>query len=81
MDDNDIRAAVVATLKSIAPEVDVRELDPDKPLRSQVDLDSMDYLNLLVGLHQRLGVDIPETDYGKLDTLNSIVSYLAAKQA
>lgn len=80
MDDDEIRTAVLATLKSIAPEIDERDLDPDQPLRNQVDLDSMDYLNFLVGLHQRLGVDIPEADYGKLATLSSIVSYLAARR-
>ncbi len=81
MNDNEIRNAVLVTLTSIAPEIDARDLDPDKPLRNQVDLDSMDYLNFLIGLHRHLGVDIPEVDYGKLGTLNSIVSYLAAKRA
>jgi len=71
-----ISAAVIATLKSIAPEVEADELIADRPLRSQVDLDSMDWLNFLIGLHSALAVDIPEADYAKLVTLNDLVAYL-----
>jgi acyl carrier protein len=76
----DIRAVALATLKSIAPEVDEDELRPDRPLRSQVDLDSMDWLNFLLGLHEKLGVEIPEADYARLVTLDDVVAYLAAAQ-
>ena len=79
MDRNQIRDAVLATLTQIAPEVDAASLQGDQPLRRQVDLDSMDWLNVLLGLHQALGVDIPEADYRKLTTLDGIVEYLAAK--
>ena len=71
-----ISAVVVANLKSIAPEVEADELIADRPLRSQVDLDSMDWLNFLIGLHTALKVDIPEADYAGLVTLNDLVSYL-----
>lgn len=49
-------------------------------MRDQVDLDSMDWLNFLAGLHQRLSVDIPEADYRKLTTLDALVPYLAQKR-
>ncbi len=74
----DLLPVVLDTLKSIAPEVDASTLHPDRPLRGQVDLDSIDWLNFLTGLHVRLGVDIPERDYGRLVTLDDIVRYLAA---
>lgn len=48
-------------------------------LRDQLDLDSMDVLNFVVALHQELGVEIPETDYAKLITLDAIVTYRAAR--
>ena len=70
---------VVSTLKSIAPEVDESQLAADHPLRNQVDLDSMDWLNFLIGLHEKLEVDIPEADYARLRTLNDLVEYLQAK--
>lgn len=79
MDQAEIRSAVLATLKAIAPETDAEDIRADRPLRQQVDLDSMDWLNVIIGLHERLQVDIPETDYGKLGTLDAIVEYLAAR--
>jgi len=79
MNEEEIRAAVLATLKTIAPELQASEIQTDRPLRNQIDLDSMDWLNFLIGLHQRLKVDIPESDYGKLGTFDGIVSYLAGK--
>ena len=70
---------VFAALRRIAPEVAPGELEPGVPLRDQVDLDSMDWLNFLVALHGRLGVDIPEADYRKLVTLDDLLAYLAAR--
>jgi acyl carrier protein len=77
----ELRALVLEALAHIAPEVDAQALDPAKPLRGQVDLDSMDWLNFLVGLHERLGVEIPESDYARLGTVDQIVAYLAEKLA
>ena len=74
-----IRAGVVDALLQIAPEVDPGTLQPGQPLRQQVDLDSMDWLNVILGLHARFGIDIPEADYGRLTSIDLIVSYLAAR--
>jgi acyl carrier protein len=79
MNEDDIRTVVVATLTAIAPEIEVRTLRPDRPLRAQVDLDSMDWLNFLLGLHEKLRVEIPESDYRRLVTLDNVVTYLADK--
>jgi acyl carrier protein len=79
MTNEEIRSIVFQTLKTIAPELEESDLQPDRLLRDQVDLDSMDWLNFLVGLHQKLRVDIPEADYRKLTTLNTLIAYLAAK--
>jgi len=81
MNESEIRTRVVGVIKSIAPEVEEGELRADRPLRDQVDLDSMDWLNVLVAVHEKLKVDIPEADYRKLVTLNDIVAYLGAKLA
>jgi acyl carrier protein len=81
MTPSDIRAVALATLQSIAPEVEADSLRGDRPLRNQVDLDSMDWLNFLLGLHEKLRVDIPEADYAKLVTLDDVVAYLQAKLA
>lgn len=76
MNPNDTRAQVLAELKRIAPELEESELRLDRPLREQVDLDSMDWLNFLVALHERFKVEIPESDYARLGTLEQTVAYL-----
>lgn len=81
MNKTELRAALIAELRRIAPELEEAELKPDRPLREQVDLDSMDWLNFLVALHERLKVEIPESDYARLGTLDQTVDYLAARQA
>ena len=72
----DIRATVERVLGRIAPEADLDALDPAEPLRDQLDIDSFDFLRFMIGLHEALGVDIPETDYPQMETLDSILSYL-----
>ena len=72
----EVRAGVLAELKRIAPEVEAADLAPAKPLREQVDLDSMDWLNFIVALHERFRVDIPESDYAQLGTLDETAAYL-----
>ena len=74
----ELRDRVVAALCQVAPELDPSLLRDAVPLRKQVDLDSMDWLVFLVGLHDDLRVDIPEADYGKLVTLDDVVAYLLA---
>jgi acyl carrier protein len=74
-----IRDLVVGELTRIAPEVDPATLQPDAPLRDQVDVDSMDFLNFVVALHDRLAVDIPESDYGQLSSVSAITAYLSAR--
>ena len=79
MDERSIREAVIAILRQIAPEFDPNELDETETLRDQIDLDSVDWLNVLVAVNEKLKVDIPESDYEKLRTLADLVSYLASR--
>ena len=76
MNTNDIRGEVLSVLTAIAPEVDADEITDDELLRDQVDLDSMDWLNFLIGIHKRLHVEIPESDYASLRTLADVVRYV-----
>ena len=75
----EIRAQIFDTLAAIAPEVDTDAIVSNQPLREQIALDSFDFLNVIVRLHERLGIDIPESDYGKLATLDSAIEYLVAR--
>jgi acyl carrier protein len=79
MTPDQLRSTVLAALSDVAPELEPQRLDPRAELRDQLDLDSMDFLNFVLGLHKALGVDIPEADYRKLSTLDGCVGYLAAR--
>jgi acyl carrier protein len=76
MSKDEIRTRVIKTLSGIVPELDPRNLKPAVSLRDQLDVDSMDFLNFLIALHQEFGVDVPESDAGKLGTIDACVDYL-----
>jgi acyl carrier protein len=75
-----LATTVMSLLRAIAPELEPDTLNPARSLRSQVDLDSMDWLNFLVSLHAHFGVTIPEADYARLVSLNDVLDYLAAQR-
>ncbi len=79
MSEIDVRKVVQEEINNIAPEVDLATVDPADDLREAIDIDSMDFLNLVTALHKRTGVDIPEIDYPKLITLLGMMAYLEAK--
>lgn len=78
---DDIHATVVRLLSDRAPEVDFAQIQPDRPLRDQVDIDSMDFLNFLIALNKEFGIPIPEKDYPKMATMNSCIDYLATHRS
>ena len=79
MNTDDISAVLIEELGRIAPETDASQLDPNAELREELDIDSMDFLNLVTALSERLKIDIPEIDYPKLATFGHAVDYLAQK--
>ena len=76
MTEAEIRKLAANVLGDIAPEADPGDLSDDEAMREALDLDSMDFLNFVIGLHKGSGVDIPEADYPKLFTMKGVVSYL-----
>ena len=68
--------AVKDIIATIAPDEDVSSLTPDERLRDQIELDSMDFLDIVMELRKRYGVQVPEEDYGRLATLESCAEYL-----
>ena len=72
-----IRAKVTAILRRLVPDFDPKAIKPDASLRQALAAASMDAPNLVVAIHDELGVDIPEADYGKIDTLDGCLDYLA----
>ena len=81
MTPEEIKDVVLRALTGVAPEIDAASIQPGISFRDQLDVDSMDFLNFVIALHARLGIDIPEADYPKLSTLDSAVAYLASKAA
>ena len=79
MSPDEIKAVLFDILAGIAPEADPATIKHDEDLRDQLDVDSMDLLNFVVGIHERLHVDVPESDYGQLGTLDEIVAYVGAR--
>ena len=79
MTKDELRALALEVLAGIAPEADLAAVDPAADLRETLDLDSMDFLSFVVGLHDRTGIDVPESDYARLATLEGCVGYLAAR--
>jgi acyl carrier protein len=75
----EIKAAIFRGLGKIAPEADLDTLAPNENVRDALDIDSFDFLNFLIALHEELKVEIPEADYGQLTTLAEMISYLMAR--
>lgn len=78
--EQEIQKVVIGALTEVAPEIDPAEIDPDTDLAEQLDIDSMDFLNVVVAIHEQTGIEIPERDYPRLSTLNDAVSYLLQSQ-
>jgi acyl carrier protein len=76
MNEQDVRKIAAEVLAGIAPEADLSAVGDDEDLREALDLDSMDFLNFVIGLGQHSGVKIPEADTHRLHTIRGLVAYL-----
>lgn len=79
MSNEDITIALKDIIATILPDEDLARLDPHQRLREQIELDSMDFLDIVMELRKRYGIQIPEEDYGELATLQGCVDYLSPK--
>ncbi len=76
---DELREEVLKIIADIAPDEDLDDIDDEQPLRDQIDLDSMDFLDIVLELRKRHKVEVPEEDYPKLRTMKSTVDYLLPK--
>ena len=81
MNDEQISQAIVDIIREIAPDEEFESLDPKIRLREQIDLDSMDFLDIVMELRKKYGVQVPDTDYEHLASPASCVEYLREKMA
>ena len=77
MTEEEYRTAYLEELTRVAPDIDPATVGDDDHIQGDLELDSMDVLNLVTALHERLGIDIPEADYPQIATLKLAVTYLA----
>jgi len=76
---NDVESAIRTAILGVAPEADLDALAPDDDLQLELDLDSMDFLNVLIALEALTGVAIPEADYRDVRTMRSLSDYVASR--
>lgn len=79
MSRDELRSILLRCLADVAPEIAGEDLEDDADLRDELDLDSMDILRWVQGIHKALGVEIPEQDYGKMTSLEGAINYVAAR--
>lgn len=80
MNQDEIRQIIFQLLKKIAPETEPSAISDDENIREVLNIDSFDSLQFLVTLDEKLGIEIPEEDYGKITTLKKLVNYIVEKQ-
>ena len=74
-----VKPVILDIIGKIAPEIPPPSIDPDAALQEELDIDSMDFLRIVVGIKEQLGVEIPEKDYREVATLNSLVHYVQGR--
>lgn len=79
MTKEEIGKAIIDIIEDIVPDEDCSDINPTEPLRDQLELDSMDFLDIVMELRKLYKVDVPEADYGELATLESCMNYLEPK--
>ncbi|WP_269527211.1 acyl carrier protein [Coraliomargarita parva] len=79
MTEDDVKQIVIDIINEIAPDEDTTDLKAEVSLREQMDLDSMDFLDIVMELRKQHGIEVPEEDYPKLASLASCAEYLTPK--
>lgn len=79
MTKDEIKQKIIEQIYEIAPEHEGDEIPETQNLQRALEIDSFDFLNLLTALNEELGVEVPESDYGEVDTLEHMADYFAAR--
>ena len=75
------RETILSIISEVAPEAELDYIRDDADLRDELDIDSMDFLNVLVGVQEKLGVEVPESEYGQVQTLAALIQYVDTRKA
>lgn len=79
MTKEEIKSLIIAQILEVAPDIDENEIKADENLQRSLEIDSFDFLKVLVAMYEKLGVEVKEADYGKVDTLDHMVEYFAER--
>lgn len=79
MTTEEIKQAIIEQILMVAPDIEKEEIEPDANLQRSLEIDSFDFLKVLTALNEALGVDVPETDYAQVDTLEHMADYFKAR--
>ena len=79
MNPEELKQALLRQLKTIAPDTEPATLQPDDNIRQTLGIDSFDYLQFIVALDEQFGIATPEEDYGKIQTLQDLLTYVGAR--
>jgi len=79
MTQDQIKAAIIEQILKIAPDIDEADIIPDKNIQRSLEIDSFDFLKILTALHEVLGIEVPESDYAAVDTLEHMSAYFAQR--
>jgi len=80
MNEVEMKQQLFRLLKNIAPDTEPEKLKPDDNIRQTLTIDSFDYLQFIVGVDEKFGIQTPEDDYGKIGTLRDLVAYIQEKK-
>jgi acyl carrier protein len=75
----DLESIIKTAIVDIAPDAEPESLEPDEDMRDELDLDSMDFLNIIVAVSKKAGVNIPESDYAQVLTMDTMCEYVEAR--
>lgn len=79
MTQEQIKTAIIEQILKIAPDIDEADIIPDKNIQRSLEIDSFDFLKILTALHEVLGIEVPESDYAAVDTLEHMSAYFAQR--
>ena len=75
MNNDELRNIIIKEILNIAPDIEEDDISMDENIQTSLEIDSYDFLNILVALNEKIGIEVPESDYAKVDTLENMIKY------
>lgn len=75
MNKDELKNIIIEEIQNIAPDIEEDDISMKENIQTSLEIDSFDFLNILVALNKRVGVEVPESDYAKVDTLEHMIEY------